>query len=318
MVIPDDASYPTTMSGTVRIRFRGETDLSAMRRLCAVIGEFEPDLVHAHTGHAHTWASIALALKRSETPLVVSRRVLFTPSRNPVSKWKMRHADVYICVSGAVAGVLRDCGIPDDRLRVVHSGVPVPEPAGDPLLTREELGIPRDAVVAVNLAAFTPNKNQATLVCALSLMPPEKRPFCVLAGEGKTRVRTGRLVKDLELGQYVIFPGFLENPAPLLQASDIFVLPSVSEGLSTAAIEAMACALPVVATRCGGIEDVVADGETGILVSDSPEDLASALTVLVDDREKRRSMGEAGRDRSSRFSVDRMVEGTLSVYRSLV
>jgi glycosyltransferase involved in cell wall biosynthesis len=318
VVIPDDSSYPTPMSGTVRIRFRGETDLAAMRRLAALLREQAPDVVHAHTGHAHTWAAVALTLDRSDTPLVVSRRVLFSPARNPVSRWKLRQADRFICVSSAVAGVMRKSGVDADRISVVHSGVPDPGPVCDRDLVRRELGIPPGRVVAVNLAAFTANKNQATLVCALSLVPEGERPVCILAGEGKTRMKTERLARDLDLGGQVLFPGFVEDTSSLLGAADMFVLSSVSEGLSTAAIEAMACGLPVVSTRCGGIEDLVVDGETGLLAGNDAEELAAAISAVASNPGKREAMGRAGRERSALFRVDRMVERTLEVYASLV
>ena len=319
LVIPEDASYPTPMTGTVRIRFRGETDLPAMRRLSALIGEFSPDLVHAHTGHSHSWAAVALKLGRSPTPLAVSRRVMFSPSGNPVSRWKFRQADMYLCVSRAVARVMLDYGIPPGRVEVVHSGVPAPGCAGDGRGLRDSLGIAPGKLVALSLAAFTPNKNQASLICALSLVPPGSRPVCILAGEGSTRVESERLAQELGLSDTVRFPGFVEDPGELLAASDVFVLSSLSEGLSTSTIEAMACGLPVVATRCGGVEDLVVDGETGLLVPPgSPEAIAGALRQLADSPGGRLAMGAAGRARSAMFGVDRMVDGTLEVYGRMV
>ena len=317
LVIPEDASYPTPMSGTVRIRFRGEADLPAMKRLGSVVREYAPDIVHAHTGHAHAWA--AVAMKRSDRPLVVSRRVLFTPSRNPLSRWKMNRVSSFLCVSNAVSEVKRTYGIEPDRLRVVHSGVPLTgmSPGGDDL--RKRFGTGDHDILTLSLAAFTPNKNQALLVRALSLMPDASRPQCVLAGEGRTRVKTERLAQELDLGSFVHFAGFVEDTGELVRAADIFVLTSRSEGLSTATLEAMAGGLPVVATRCGGVEDLVVDGETGILVPpDSPEALASAISALIDDPGLMRSMTEKGRERALLFSVDRMIEATLDVYRELI
>ena len=184
LVIPEDASYATPMSGTVRIPFRGETDLSAVRSLSSLIWEFAPDLVHAHTAHAHSWAAMALMLKRSDVPLVVSRRVMNPPRRNPVSRWKMNQADGFICVSGSVADVLKNYGILSERIWVVHSGVPEHRPSRAGAELRERMGFHGSNTVILSLAAFTPNKNQASLICALSLVPPGERPFCILAGEG--------------------------------------------------------------------------------------------------------------------------------------
>jgi glycosyltransferase involved in cell wall biosynthesis len=316
LVIPEDASYSTPMSGTMRIRFRGEADLPAIKRLASVIREYTPDIIHAHTGHAHAWA--AMAMKRSDRLLFVSRRVLFSPSRNPISRWKMKRVSRFLCVSNAVAEAMRVYGIEPDRLRVVHSGVPMTGTAPGDTDLRMRFGTGEDDILALSLAAFTPNKNQATLVCALSLIPGATRPRCILAGEGRMRVRTERLARDLDLMNSVHFPGFVEDPGELIRAADLFVLSSLREGLSTATLEAMAGGLPVVASRCGGVEDLVIDGETGILFPPgNPEALASAISTLIDDPELMRSMGEKGRERAELFSVDHMVESTLLAYREL-
>jgi len=314
IVIPADAEYAQPR-GSQRIRFAGEADLLAMRHLGSVIREFDPDIVHAHTAHAHAWSAGALMGKK--VPLVVSRRVAFHPSGNPLSRWKMKQTTRYICISRTVAGVLIDSGVPRETISIVHSGVPVtPWSAAQGL--RSRFGIPDDALLIVSLAAFTPNKNQATLVCALSLLEEDHSVFCILAGEGRTRVKTERLTSDLHLGGRIRFPGFVTNPHELLCSADVFVLTSFSEGLSTSTIEAMAAGLPVIASRCGGVEEVVEDGVSGLLVTPGePEELAGAIRTLDGNRKAMSEMGERGRVLASHFSVERMVRETLSIYQDL-
>jgi len=115
----------------------------------------------------------------------------------------------------------------------------------------------------------------------------------------------------------VLLAGFRPDVLSLHKAFDIFVMSSVTEGLGTSLLDAMAAGKPIVATRTGGIPEVVADGETGLLVPPRDEEaLADAIVRLLKDPDLRREMGEAGRVRARNlFSLERMVQNTLNVYQ---
>jgi glycosyltransferase involved in cell wall biosynthesis len=140
----------------------------------------------------------------------------------------------------------------------------------------------------------------------------------VILGEGDNRPGLERQIKELHLEKHVFLPGFRADVLGFLRAFDLFVMPSVSEGLGTSLLDAMAASKPTVATRTGGIPEVVIDGETGILVP--PRDhhaLAQAIARLLKDQQLRETMGNAGFERVQRvFSAERMVERTLEVYRA--
>ena len=130
-------------------------------------------------------------------------------------------------------------------------------------------------------------------------------------------VRSSSGVKERHLEKHVFLAGFRPDILSVHKAFDIFVMSSLTEGLGTSLLDAMACAKPIVATRAGGMPEVVADGDTGILVP--PRDdaaLAAAIVTLLKDPSRRASMGAAGARRvREQFSVERMVQDTLALYK---
>jgi glycosyltransferase involved in cell wall biosynthesis len=138
----------------------------------------------------------------------------------------------------------------------------------------------------------------------------------IIAGEGELRPQLERQIKEHRLEKHCILAGFRPDVLSVHKAFDIFVMSSVTEGLGTSLLDAMAAAKPIIATRTGGIPEVVTDGKTGILVE--PRDhvaMADAIVRLLKDETLRRQMGEAGRARArSLFSAERMVQNTLKVY----
>jgi glycosyltransferase involved in cell wall biosynthesis len=139
----------------------------------------------------------------------------------------------------------------------------------------------------------------------------------VIAGEGELRHALERQIRDRHLEKHVILLGFRPDVLSLHKVFDVFVMSSVTEGLGTSLLDAMACGKPVVATEAGGIPEVVEDGLTGLLVPvRDPEAMAAAIIRLLHDAGLRRQMGEAAiLSVRERFSVERMVLDTLRVYQ---
>jgi glycosyltransferase involved in cell wall biosynthesis len=138
----------------------------------------------------------------------------------------------------------------------------------------------------------------------------------LIVGEGELRDVLERQIKDLGLDRHVFLTGFRADVIGLMKSFDVFVMSSVTEGLGSAILEAMACERPIVATRAGGIPEVVTDEDTGLLVPPQDDEaLAEALIRLLQDRVLRERLGSAGRARVCRdFSVDALVRGTAEVY----
>jgi glycosyltransferase involved in cell wall biosynthesis len=202
---------------------------------------------------------------------------------------------------------------------VVNEGIDLERvDAAPPGNLHEELWLPRHAPIVGNVAALVPHKGQRHLIDAAAIVVrqiPDAR--FVIAGEGELRHALERQIRDRHLEKHVILLGFRPDVLSLHKVFDVFVMSSVTEGLGTSLLDAMACGKPVVATEAGGIPEVVEDGLTGLLVPvRDPEAMAAAIIRLLHDAGLRRQMGEAAiLSVRERFSVERMVLDTLRVYQ---
>jgi glycosyltransferase involved in cell wall biosynthesis len=222
-----------------------------------------------------------------------------------------------------VRQALLRAGVRDGRIRVVPSGVDpnawaAPAGAGEGL--RAAWGFTPDDVVVLVLGALERRKGHAVLLEAAAWLAarPAAGPASlryVFCGDGGEAAALARAAAPLGAG-VVRFPGFRGDVAACLAAADIVALPSLREGLGVAALEAMAAGRVVVASRVGGLAEVVVHGETGLLVSPgAAADLGAALARLAGDRELRARLGAAGRTRvRARYTTARMAEGTLACY----
>jgi glycosyltransferase involved in cell wall biosynthesis len=301
---------------------RTEMDLSAAWRLARALKRLSPDVVHAHDPHAVAMAALALSMGTGRgvraPALVASRRVDFHLKRNSLSSWKYRQVDCFIAASEAIRQVLLADGVPDARTVTVHEGIDVEHVDAAPLVNvHETFWLPHHAPLVGNVAALVPHKGHRYLVEAAHQVVqqiPDAR--FVILGEGDLREHLERLVREHHLEKHVLLPGFRTDVLGCMKAFDLFVMSSVTEGLGTSLLDAMACAKAVVATRTGGIPEVVDDGVTGRLVPPrDPGALAAAIVALLDDEAQRAQMGRAGLARvRTRFTVERMVDATASVY----
>jgi glycosyltransferase involved in cell wall biosynthesis len=304
----------------VPIAPRAEMDLSAAWRLSRALKRLMPDVVHAHDAHATAMASLALSLGApAQVPaLVVSRRVDFHLKQNAFSRWKHRQVDCFIAASDAIRRMLIADGVPAERAVTVHEGIDLEHVRAAPLVdVHQAFWLPHHAPVVGNVAALVPHKGQRHLIEAARLVIraiPDAR-FLIL-GEGERRDSLERLIRDHHLEKHVLLPGFRTDVLGCIKAFDLYVTSSVSEGLGTSLLDAMACSRAVVGTRAGGIPEIIEDGRTGVLVE--PRDhaaLASQIVRLLNDPELRRRMGAAGLARvAERFTVERMVAETAAVY----
>src|SRR5437867_2260019 len=303
---------------------RTEVDLTAAWRFSRLVRRLKPDVIHAHDPHAVAMASLALSFGAGAThqaggpPLVAARRVDFHLKGNSFSRWKHRQVDCYIAASEAIRRMLVADGVPAARTVTVHEGIDVDHVrAAPPVNVHEAFWLPHHAPVVGNVAALVPHKGQRYLVEAAHLVVqdmPDVR--FVILGEGELREHLEKQIHEHHLEKHVLLPGFRTDVLGCIKGFDIFAMCSVTEGLGTSLLDAMACARPIVATDAGGIPEIVEDGVNGLLVA--PRDaaaLATAIVRLLKDEGLRRRMGEAGLARvRERFTVDRMVAGTAAVY----
>jgi glycosyltransferase involved in cell wall biosynthesis len=298
-----------------------EMDLTAAWRLSRIVKQLKPDIIHAHDPHAVAMSALALSMSTQprKPPLIAARRVDFHLKGNALSRWKYRQVDCFVCASDAIRQMLIGDGVAPSRTVTVHEGIDIERvDAAEPANLHGEFWLPHHAPIVGNVAALVGHKGQKHLIEAARLVLPQLPDArFIIAGEGELRPALERQIKDHHLEKHVLLAGFRPDVLSLHKAFDIFVMSSVTEGLGTSLLDAMAAGKPIVATRTGGIPEVVVDGETGLLVPPRDEEaLAGAIVRLLKDANLRRAMGEAGRTRArDLFSVERMVQNTLNVYQ---
>lgn len=306
-----------------QLPLRGLRGALAARRLREMFRDLGPDIVHVHDAASQVPACWAVArswgMRRAAggPRVVITRRNAF-PVRHRRGIWRYgRLYDRVICVSEAVRRELLRARVKAEKLAVIPDFVdcdhfdPRAVPAG-----RED-GRP----TVVSVGRLTAEKGQAVLLRAMQLVlrkMPEAR--LVVCGEGPEGETLRRQAQSLGLGEAVAFAGFVPDVRLHLATADVFAMPSLSEGLGVAALEAMAMARPVVASDAGGLPESVVDGETGLVVpAGKVEPLAEALAALLNDPGRARAMGEAGRERArERYHRPRVVDRIVSLYHEVL
>ncbi len=302
---------------------RSELDLAAAWRLARVLKQIQPAIVHAHDPHGVAVAAAAIGFGgvASKPTLVASRRVDFPLKLNALSQWKYRQVAAFLCASDAIRQILIAQGIPRERALTIHEGIDLAHvDAAPPASVREAFWLPHGAPVVGCVGALVAHKGHRYLVhAAADIVRAVPDARVVILGEGDLRDELTRMIHELGLERHVLIPGFRPDVLSLLKGFDIFVMPSVTEGLGTSILDAMACRRAVVASAVGGIPEVVETGTTGLLVP--PRDasaLASAIVRLLRDPALTDRLAEAGRASvERRFSADRMVQDTLDTYHRL-
>jgi glycosyltransferase involved in cell wall biosynthesis len=307
---------------TRAVAMRAEFDVGAMISVARALRGFRADIVHFHTARAHAIGLAAARLAR--TPVkVLSRRVDFPIGGNPFSRMKYKaRVDAVVAISEAVREVLLAGGMAPGLITVIYSGVDLEQWDGklEGRRFRAELGIPPSAPLVGVVGALAPHKAQSYFLRAaaeLARTRPDVR--YVIVGEGELEQELKELARSLGIERIVAFAGFRRNMRAVFAAIDVFVLSSVAEGLCTSIMDAMACGVPVVATRVGGVPEIIRDADCGILVPPAdPSAMAAAIGRVLKDSSLRSRLVKGGRDRVLDFSVEKTVEQTEQLYSKLL
>lgn len=301
------------------IAMRNSFDLASAWRLARVLRT--AGLAHLHTGRA-AWLG-SLAANRSGCPVVVTRRMDRKVKRGFRTWYAYRKtARAVVAISPAVRQCLIDGGVPDDRIAVIWEALDDARirPTKDRATMRRELELPDDSFALLVLAVLTRRKGVDVLLRALHRLadtPGFARIQLLVGGDGEELESLKALSRELALDAHVRFLGRRKDAGDLLGACDAFVLPSRAEGLGVAALEALGAGRPVIASRVGGLGEMVVDGECGLLVPSEDEAmLAAAIAKLEADRALARRLGAGGPVRLDQgFRLSQLVERHLELYR---
>jgi glycosyltransferase involved in cell wall biosynthesis len=312
-------------------------DLLATIRLAALIRRERPQILHTHTAKAGTVGRVAALLAgRRRPPIVVHTfhghvlRGYFGSVRSRffrlLERWLARHTTALIAVSPQVRDDLVALGVASpEKFTVVRLGIELDERVGAEANGREEtrryLGIPPDRFAVGWVGRMTAVKRTDDVLDGfMRLRARGVDATLCLVGDGPDREGLERLAHELGIIKDTLFLGYQEDVGPLYAAFDALVLPSGNEGTPVSVIEALAAGTPVVATRVGGVPDVVRHGEDGFLVEPGEsEAFADRLAQLARDPALRERFGAAGRARVlPRYAVDRLVDDVDRLYRALL
>jgi glycosyltransferase involved in cell wall biosynthesis len=301
---------------------RGLAGALRSAQLRARFRRLDPDIVHLHDSAAQIpamWAAGRLGggkLRRGRPRVVVTRRTdlpVIRPRRACSYEFL---CDRVICVSEAARQRLLTAGVPAGRLCVIPDFVDCR--LFDPAAVTAERD---ERPTVVSVGRLTSEKGHVVLLRAMArVMAHVPGARLVMCGEGDQKDALQKESEVLGIARAVAFMGFLSDVRPVLAAADVFVMPSLSEGLGVAALEAMAMARPVLASAVGGLRESVVDGETGLLVPPGePLALEAGITALLEKPELARALGRAGRERVlAQFDRGPIIDRVLAVYRDVL
>jgi glycosyltransferase involved in cell wall biosynthesis len=295
--------------------------MTALKRLGAEI-----DVIHTHQG---LWEGVATGLARA---MLVSKPTLVQPAsagyygeadelRRTRAAPLLRRAILantgFAAISAEIDRQWRELGVAPGRIVRMASGVDAQEYRPGPSAVEADL-LPRPRVIFTG--RLHPQKNLPLLLEAWANVVRQSEANLILVGPGNDRQRLIEVATSLGISDRVQFVGAVDSPAEYLRAADIFVLPSVAEGMSNSLLEAMATALPCVVSGIGGNTDLVADGQTGRLVAEpTAEAWSNTLVELLENPSEARRLGRAARQRiEQEFALAVVVDRYVELYRRMI
>ncbi|WP_420794783.1 glycosyltransferase family 4 protein [Desulforamulus reducens] len=318
----------------IPIPLRGELsptkDYLVVHTLVKYLHQSRTTILHTHSSKAALVGRVAGIIARTPVIIFTVHNSIFYEewSRlkkkiySTVEKILARFTDRIITVSEALKQeLLVKEDLSPTRLTTIYNGIEVEKftTQSDLNEIRQSFNIPESSMIIGTIARLAPQKGVSYLLKAASHLKEYNVTFLVV-GDGPLRQELEQEVSERGLQNRVIFAGKRDNIPEILSILDIFVLPSVTEGLPLTILEAMAASKPVVATRVGGVPEAIVEGKTGLVVSPKdPEALAVALAGLLGERDRLNRMGQNGQKHASeKFTVNLMVEKTMDLYKQLL
>jgi len=306
---------------------RGRFDRSVVAQLLSLAKELRPDLIQSHAVKSHFLARQS-GLYRLAPWIAFHHGYTWPDLRarlyNRLDRWSLRAASHVLTVSRPFREELMRQGVKPERIEVVHNAIDPQwgQPTGSPESLRAKWGIAPGEKVILIVGRLSREKDHITLlqsIYQLKRTAPHLCPHLLIVGEGPARDAIEQSVRSLNLAGSVTLTGQVPSAEPYYPIADIAVLSSLSEGSPNALLEAMAARVPVVATRVGGIPEIVTDRESALLIE--PRDCAAmtqAIAALLNDAGLRGRLTDcAGRLILARYTPEARVQRLLEIYGRL-
>lgn len=313
------------------VPMNGRADINAVNAVNKILRKYDPDLIHTHGQRAGLIGRMAardLPIKKVHTEHTYTQEFKLT---NPVMHWGHinamkvldRWTDTTIAVSSAVKKFLVDAKLAKpNKVVMIHNGINpkiVKTTEAEINSFRDKFNLTKTDIVVGTVGSFNQAKDTATLIHAFDKVVNRwPKAKLVLIGGGHLKQDLVKLTKKLKLEDKVVFAGTIENIVPAMKTFNLFVLPSLSEAFGITLLEAMKAEVPIVATRVGGIPEIITNKLNGILVEPKqPKKLSAAILNLINDKRLQRKLVGNYPTTLKKFSANNMVKQTEGVYSNL-
>ncbi len=305
------------------INNRRPFNVASWRSFGKIVSDFKPHIIHLHDPDAQAIAVLWATFSRSKIPMVLSRKVDFPLKKSFFTKYKYNFPNIktVICVSNAVRDLVAPALNDISKMQLIYDAIDLGRFGdGSKRVLREGYRIPDDHFLIGNIGALVPHKDYVTFInTAERLIHYGLKARFFIIGEGPDKAKLSRMIEDRGLGKHFVVTGFRQDIEVIFPELDIFLHPSETEGLGSSILDAFVCKVAVVATRAGGIVEIVKEGETGLLanVKDS-EALAQHILRLAAEPSLRERLVLNAYNFVQDFSKERFAEKHLEVYRKIM
>lgn len=314
------------------VPMNSRSDIASVNAVRRLLVKYDPDILHVHgqrAGLIGRFAARNLPIKIVYTEHTRTPQFRLT---NSTLDWAHIRAmqmldkitNVNIAVSNAVADFLIQSKITQPhKIRVIHNGIsltPSPHIDGSALDLINQHGLKKQDIIIGTVGSLNIQKDTATLIKAMPrVMAKIPKAKLVIVGSGPLKHKLQKLTQKLGINQNIIFTGAMKEVSGILQIFTAFVLPSRSEAFGICILEAMKAKVPIIATRVGGIPEIITNNRNGILVeAGDSKILASSIVRLINDRKLQQKFIKAGEETVRNFSINKMVRAIAKVYKDLL
>lgn len=307
----------------IALNKKGKFDFSVISKLIRVIKENNIKIIHTHLWGANFWGRIAAKLTKIPVIIATEHNVdIWKPQVYfMLDRWLARKTDKIIVVSNKVKEFYAHKGIPTWKLEVIYNGIQAihPQPVAYNPQIREEFGIKDNEIVLAIIGRLVPQKGHRYLFEAISSLNGQYRLKVLVVGDGPLMANLKSQVAGLKLQERIIFTGLRKDVLKILEEVDILVMPSLREGLPITALEAMAAGVPIIATKVGGLPELIKDNKTGLLIEPANGvAIKDAIEKLINDKDLSDNLKNNARNTVQKeFNIMGMVNKTQRLYEGL-
>jgi glycosyltransferase involved in cell wall biosynthesis len=307
----------------ISLPFANEFDFYTAAQIKKYCRQHHIDLIHAHSAHSHA-ISVCADLMGNKPKIILSRRVDFPVKNNALSRFKYNYQGIrrIICVSEKIREVMMPSLKRPEICITVHSGIDLQRFANSKNTGKlhKEYNLPSELPIIGNVSAIAEQKDYFTFVNTAELLLKQglQAKFFII-GDGPMRTEIENFVKQKQLANDIIFTGFRKDIPEILPELNVFLITSQTEGLGTTILDAFACRVPVVATKGGGIPELVKESETGLLAEIyDTEQLAHKVTRLLTDLELGNLLTQNAYQFLQNFRKEKTAQRTIEIYRKVL